>query len=323
MIGRRGFLLGLAAASVARPAQSATVHRIGMLDVVDAASNAANLAAFRGALAERGLAEGRNLVIDYRSADGRTERLSDLASELLALKVDVLVTRGTPAALAARHVTGTTPIVMATSGEPVAEGLVSSLARPGGNVTGLHMVVPGDMGATRLRLLKEAAPASSRVGVLWNPTNIYGEPLVREAEKVAPRLGLELKIFEVASPDLLERAFEAALLARIDALLTVEDSLTFGDRMVFVRFASMSRLPAVYGLREFADAGGLVAYGPDRRDMFRRAAIYVHRIFEGARPGDLPIEPPAKFELVVNLKTATTLGLTLPPGLLSRADHVL
>jgi putative tryptophan/tyrosine transport system substrate-binding protein len=322
MIDRRGFLLGLAAASITAPARASTVHRIGILDVVDAAANAANLAAFRRALAERGHVEGRNLVIHYRSADGRPERLTDLAAELAALKVDVIVTRGTPAALSAKQATATIPIVMASSGEPVAEGIVASLARPGGNVTGFSLVVPAALGSKKLHLLREAVPGLSRVGLLWNQTNIYAEPLVRDALTAAPTMGMQIKTLEIDRAASLESLFEAALLARIDALVAMHDSLMFSLRSRIVEFAAMSRLPAIYGLSEFVQAGGLMAYGPDRRDLFRRAAEYVHRIFEGASPAELPIEPPTVFELVINLKTARTLGLDLPPSMLSRAEHV-
>jgi putative tryptophan/tyrosine transport system substrate-binding protein len=322
MIDRRGFLLGLAAASVAPPALAAAVHRIGVLDVVDAASNAANLAAFRQRLAEHGHVEGRNLVIEYRSADGRPERLTDLAAELVRLKVDLIVTRGTPAALSAKQATKTTPIVMASSGEPVAEGIVASLARPGGNITGFSLVVPPAVGGKKLQLLHEAVPRLSRVGVLWNPTNIYVEPLVREVSKAGPAMGVEIKVLELDRWVPLEAVFEAALLGRIDALIVMPDYLALFYLGRIVEFAAMSRLPAIYGLSEFVDAGGLMSYGPDRRDLFRRAATYVHRIFEGARPAELPIEMPTKLELVVNLKTARTLGLTLPPSLLSRAEQI-
>jgi putative ABC transport system substrate-binding protein len=315
-------------AAEAQPADK--VYRIGVLEVVGAASNAENLRAFRQVLREFGYVEGQNFVIEYRSADGRAERFLDLASELVRLGVDVMVTRGTPAALAAKRATGMTPIVMASSGDPVAEGIVASLARPGGNVTGFHIMAPPELGGKRLQLLKEAAPATSRVGILWNPADIQSPLIVREAEKVARAMGVQLKSLEVprAWPSrpskAFDQAFEEALLGhQVDALIAVEDLLMFNGRTLVADFAAMSRLPAIYGLREFVDAGGLMSYGTDRRDLFRRSAIYVHRILTGARPADLPVEQPTKFELAINLKTAKVLGLRIPPSLLQRADYIV
>jgi putative ABC transport system substrate-binding protein len=327
VLDRRGFLasatLGCAGAAVAQAQPARAVRRIGVLEGGDGASNMANLDAFRRALAELGHVEGRDVVIEYRSSEGRAERLQALARELVRLGVDVLVTNGTPAALSARQVTSTTAIVMASSGEPVAEGLVASAARPGGNVTGLSLVHPDGVGGERLRWLEAAAPGVARVGILWNPTNIYSDPLVKDARRVAPTLGMQLRTFEVHAADQLDHAFEAILLAQVDALMTMTDYVTIAHRVRIVQFAKMSRLPAIYGLREFVEAGGLLGYGADRRDMFRRAATYVHRILGGARPGELAVEPPQRFELVVNLATARTLGLTLPPALLARADAVI
>jgi putative ABC transport system substrate-binding protein len=294
-----------------------------VLDVLGVASNEANLSAFRQGLRELGYVEGQNLVIEYRSADGRAERFPDLATELVRLKVDVIVTRGTSAALGAKHVTETIPIVMASSGDPVFAGLVASLARPGGNVTGLHIIVPPELAGKRLQLLKEVMPGLSRVGVFLDSGDIYSRLMMREIERVAHAIGVQLQSVEVRRPADFERAFEAAILDRVDALITVEGILTVTDLTRIVDFAAMSRLPAIYGLREFVDAGGLMAFGTDLRDLFRRSATYVHRILKGAKPADLPVEPPAKFELVINLKTAKALGLTIPPSLLRRADYVI
>jgi ABC-type uncharacterized transport system substrate-binding protein len=317
----------LYAASFPTEAQhDAKVYRIGVLEIVGAASNIANLSAFRQGLRELGYVEGQNFVIEYRSADGRPERFADLASELVRLKVDVIVTRGTAAALSAKQATGTTPIVMASSGEPAAEGIVASLARPGGNVTGFHIIAPAELGGRRLQLLTEAVPGSSRVGILWNPADIQTPLIVRETERVARAMGVQLKSLEVQGREGLatfEQAFEAALMGQVDAFIAVEDYLTFTHRARIVNFAAMSRLPAIYGLREFVDAGGLMSYGTDRRDLFRRSATYVHRILKGARPADLPVEQPTKFELAINLKTAKALGLTIPPSLLQRADYLI
>jgi putative ABC transport system substrate-binding protein len=325
---RRRFLVASLAGALGRPLaaraqQTRKVYRVGVLDVVDVAANADNLGAFRQGLSDLGYVAGRDVVIEYRSADGLTERLPDLAGELVQLKVDVLVTRGTPAALAAQHASRTIPVVMASSGDPAAEGVVASLARPGGNVTGLHLMAPAQFGGRRLKLLKEIVPGLSRVAVLSDPANHYGPVLIRDMARVAATMGIRLQRFDVPSPDGLERAFEAAALVRLDGLITVEDSLMFGQRARIVDFAAMGRLPALYGLREFVDAGGLASYGTDRRDLFRRAATYVHRIFRGASPADLPIEGPTRFELVVNRKTAKTLGLSIAPSLLTRADRVL
>jgi putative ABC transport system substrate-binding protein len=303
--------------------QAGKLRRVGVLDVVAAASNEANLGAFRQGLRELGYVEGQNLVIEYRSADGRAERFPDLATELVRLQVDVIVTRGTAAALGARHVTDTIPIVMASSGDPVFAGLVASLARPGGNVTGFHVMAPPRLAGRRLQLLKEAMPRLSRVGVLLDPGDVYSRLMMREIERTAHAMGVQLQSVEAPRPADLERAFEAALLDRVDALITVEGVLTVTELTRIVDFAAMSRLPAIHGLREFVDAGGLMAYGTDLRDLFRRSAAYVHRILEGARPADLPVQPPARFELAINLKTARALGLTIPPSLLRQADHVV
>jgi putative tryptophan/tyrosine transport system substrate-binding protein len=294
-----------------------------VLDVLGVASNEANLSAFRQGLRELGYVEGQNVVIEYRSADGRPERLPDLATELVRLKVDVIVTRGTSAALGAKHVTDTIPIVMASSGDPVFAGLVTGLARPGANVTGLHLMTPPDLAGTRLRLLKEVIPGLSRVGVLLDSGDVYSRLMMKEIEKVAHEIGVQLHSVDARRPADFDRAFEAAILDRVDALITVEGVLTATELSRIVDFAAMSRLPTIYGLREFVDAGGLMAYGTDLRDLFRRSATYVHRILNGAKPGDLPVEPPAKFELAINLKTAKALGLTIPPSLLRRADYVI
>ncbi len=270
--------------------------------------------------------EGQNLVIEYRSADGRPERFVDLARELVRLKVDVIVTRGTPAALSAKQATGTIPIVMATSGEPAAEGIVASLARPGGNVTGFYIIAPAELGGRRLQLLKEVVPGASRVGIIWNPADLQTPLIVRETERVARIMGVQLKSFELGRGEGLatfDQTFEAALMGQVDAFIAVEDYVTFTFATRILDFAAMSRLPGIYGLREFVDAGGLMSYGTDRRDLFRRSATYVHRILKGASPADLPVEPPTRFELAINLKTAKMLGLTIPPSLLQRADYLV
>ena len=316
-------MAGIAAPSAVEAQPAAKLYRIGVLEVVGAGANAANLEAFRNELRELGHVEGRSFVIEYRSSEGHNERFQDLASELVRLKMDVIVTRGEPAALAAKHATGTIPIVMATSGEPAITGIVASLARPGGNITGFHMMGPPDLGGKRLQLLREALPRLSRVGIFWNPADLQPPLLMRDTERVARAMGIQVKGLEVQRREAFEQAFEAALFARIDAFIAVEDYLTINDRERIVDFAAASRLPAIYGLREFVDAGGLMSYGIDRRDLFRRAATYVHRILGGASPADLPVGAPTRFELAINLKTARTLGLTMPPSLLRRADHLI
>jgi putative tryptophan/tyrosine transport system substrate-binding protein len=263
------------------------IFRIGVLDVLGMASNEANLSAFRQGLRELGYVEGQNVVIEYRSADGRPERFPDLATELVRLKVDVIVTRGTSAALGAKHVTDTIPIVMASSGDPVFAGLVTSLARPGANVTGLHLMTPPGLAGTRLRLLKEVIPGLSRVGVLLDSGDVYSRLMMKEIERVAHEIGVQLHSVDTRRPADFDRAFEAAILDRVDALITVEGVLTATDLSRIVDFAAMSRLPAIYGLREFVDAGGLMAYGTDLRDLFRRSATYVHRVLNGAKTGRL------------------------------------
>ena len=316
-------VLILAAPLTIEAQRTGKVHRIGVLEIVGVASNAANLSAFRQGLAELGYVEGQTFVLEYRSAEGRPERFSDLATELVQLKVDVIVTRGTPATLAAKHATQTTPIVMASSGDPALEGIVASLARPGGNVTGLYITAPPELGGKRLQLLKEAVPALSRVGILWNPGDLAAPLIVRDTDRVARALGVKLTRLELQRSEPFEQLFETALFDQIDALIAVEDYFTFTYRTRILDFAAMSRLPAIYGLREFVDAGGLMSYGTDRRDLYRRCATYVHRILSGADPAHLPVEPPIKFELAINLKTARALGLTIPPALLQRADYTV
>jgi putative ABC transport system substrate-binding protein len=317
----------LCAAPVAAGAQpGARTVRIGVLELMDAAANAENLDAFRRGLGELGYAEGRHFVLEYRTADGRPERFADLARELVGLGVDVMVTRGTPAALAAKRATSTIPVVMASSGEPAIEGVVASLARPGGNITGFHGLAPVEVGGRRLRLLREAVPAASRIAVLWNPADVQTPLLFRETERVARTLGVRLRSLELQTRQGLatfDRAFEAALMDQVDALIAVEDLLTMTYRGRILEFAAMSRLPAIYGLREFVDAGGLMSYGTDRRDLYRRSAAYVHRILNGAKPASLPVQAPTRFELAINLKTARALGLAIPPSLVQRADHLV
>jgi len=299
------------------------VYRVGVLETVGIEVNPRDFGAFRTALREAGYVEGENLAIDYRSSNGRAERMPELAAALVKSKVDVIVTRGDQAALVARHATSSVPIVMATSADPVSSGILRDLKRPRANVTGLHMMVPPEIATKRLQLLKDMVPKASRVAILTTPTNVHGEVLIRHTEAGARAMGIQLIRLDGRGRQELDRVFEAALMERIDGLVTVEDYFTLADRLRIIEFATMSRLPAVYGLREFADSGGLMAYGVDRRDLFRRAAGYVDKILRGASPGELPVEGPARFELVINRKTAKALGISIPPDLLRRADDVI
>jgi putative ABC transport system substrate-binding protein len=277
---------------------------------------------FPQALRELGWIEGKNVVFETRYADDRLDRLPELAAELIRLKVDLIVTYGTLAPLAAKRATATIPIVMSSAGDPLGSGLVASLARPGGNVTGLSMMVP-EMGGKRLQMLKQVLPGVSRVAILWNAANPYPALVFRQTEGAARGLGIQLQSLEVRSPGDFHRALEAAARQRAAALLTVEDPLIVGQRTQILDFTAKNRLPAMHGLREFVEVGGLMSYGVSLADLRRRSAGYVDRILKGAKPGDLPIEQPTKFELVINLKTAKALGLTIPPSLLQRADQVI
>jgi putative ABC transport system substrate-binding protein len=304
----------LAAPLVADAQQAPKVSRIGWL-----ADNPANsphvLEAFLQGLRDLGYVEGRNLVIEYRA----------LAAELVALKVDVIVGPATANALAAKQATRTIPIVFPAAADAVTSGLVTSLARPGGNVTGLSFLGPELIGK-RLELLKQAVPGVSRVAVLWQP-GVLGKradkDILKAAEVAARALGVRPQFVEAREPADFDRAFSDMTKARAGALTVWTTPMFFSERRRLVDLAAKNRLRAVYPWREFVDAGGLMSYGPDLADMFRRAATYVDKILKGAKPGDLPVEQPTKFELVINLKTAKALGLTIPPSVLGRADEVI
>jgi ABC-type uncharacterized transport system substrate-binding protein len=314
---------GLLAAPLAAEAQPAgKVTRIGVLETTSPALNAANLDAFRRGLRELGYVEGHNFTIEYRTADGRPERFPGLAAELVRLKVDVILTRGTPAVMAAKNATGTIPVVMAASADPVLSGVVSSLARPGGNVTGLSADVV-EVSGKRLELIREVAPGVSRVAALFNMSNPNDALQWKEMESAAPSLRLQLQLLDVRKPGDFAGAFDAAVKARAGALVVGIDALTWANHRSIVDLAAKRRLPAMYAGREFVDAGGLIAYGVSYPHLYHRAATYVDKILKGAKPADLPVEQPTKFELVINLKTARALGLTIPPSLLQRADEVI
>jgi putative ABC transport system substrate-binding protein len=316
---------GLVAAPLAAEAQQAAkVARIGFL-ALNPAPNPHLQEAFRQGLRDLGYVEGRNVVIEYRSAEGKPERFPTLAAELVALKVDVLVAPSTPGALAAKQATRTLPIVFATASDPVASGLVTSLARPGGNVTGLSILAPELVGKA-LELLTKAVPGVTRVAVLWQP-GVLGErtekDMLKGAEVAARALGVRLQFVEARGPDDFDRAFSDMTRAHAGALAVLGSSVFSLEGRRLADLAAKNRLPALYPWREDVDAGGLMSYGPNAADLLRRAATYVDKILKGAKPGDLPVEQPTKFELVINLKTAKALGLTIPPSLLQRADEVI
>ena len=326
---RRAFLAGTGAVLLAPPLaaetqQAAKVARIGYLLLNRAI--APNLPeAFRQGLRDLGYVEGRNVVIEYRDAEGKVERLPALAAELVALKVDVIVAPGPPHALAAKRVTRTIPIVFATAADAVGSGLVTSLARPGGNVTGLSFAGSELVGKC-LELLKEAVPGVSRVAVLWQPgyqNERTEKDLLKGAEVAARALGVRLQVVEARGPADFDRAFSDMTRARAGALTVLASSTFLNERRRLVDLAAKNHLPAVYVSRDFVDAGGLMSYGPNLPDLLRRAATYVDKILKGAKPADLPVEQPTKFELVINLKTAKVIGLTIPPSLLQRADQVI
>jgi len=305
----------------AQPA--AKVYRIGVLETTSAALNVANLEAFRHGLRELGYVEGHNLVIAYRSADGRPERFPALATELVRLPVDLILTRGTPAALAAcLAAKGTLPVVITGAGDPVGAGLVASLAHPGGNITGLSALTT-ELYAKRVELLTELLPHLARLAGLFNMSNPVLPAQWTEVERTARPLGVEPQLLDVRTPEEIGRAFDAAIKARADALVVAIEALTQAQRQPIVALAAQHRLPVMYAGREFVDAGGLISYGVSYPDMYYRAASFVHKIFTGTQPADLPVEQPMRFELVINLKTAQALGLTIPPLLLFRADEVL
>jgi putative tryptophan/tyrosine transport system substrate-binding protein len=327
MIDRRTFLAStgavlLAAPLAAQAQQAGKVYRIGMLETISTALNAANLDAFRQGLRELGYIEGQNVVIEYRSADGRQERFPDLATELVRLKVDLIVTRGTPAALAAKNATGTIPVVIAGAGDPVGSGIVASLARPGGNVTGLS-AFNVEIYAKRVELLRELVPRLTRIAGLFNMSNPVIPLQWKEAERAARSLGMQPQLLDVRNPEDLGRAFDAATRQRADALVVGLDALTQANGRLIVDLAAKHRLPAIYGSEEFVHAGGLITYTVNFPHQYYRAATYVDRILKGAKPADLPVEQPTKFELVINIKTAKSLGLAIPPSLLGRADEVI
>ncbi len=315
-------LVGLGNPVSAHAQQAAKIARIGFLGD-DPVAGAHLRAALLQGLRDLGYAEGRNVVIEYRFAQGKHERLPALANELVALKVDVIVVGPTVSALAAKQATRTLPIVFAAVGDAATSGLITSLARPGGNLTGLSNLTPA-LGAKCLEQLRQAVPGVSRVAVLWQPGVLGTEKeMLTRVEVVGRTLGVRLQFVEAQGPADFDTAFSKMTAARAGALAVMPGAMFFNERRRLAELAAKNRLPAVYSLREYVDAGGLMAYGPDLADMYRRAATYVDRILKGAQPADLPVEQPTKFDLVINLKAAKVLGLTIPPSVLARADHVV
>jgi putative ABC transport system substrate-binding protein len=321
---RREFitLVGGAAAwsTAARAQQPAKVYRIGYLSPSPISPEF--FAMQSEPLRQLGWIEGKNVIFERRYANNRLDLLAELAAELVRLNVDLIVAPGTLAPLALQRATSTIPIVMNSAGDPLGSGLVASLARPGGNVTGLSLMAP-DLGGKRLELLIETLPQVSRVGILWNAANPYSALVFKETQNGGKQLRIQLQSIEVRSPDDFDSALSTAGQQRADALITVEDPLTLLHRKRIVDFAATNHLPAIYGLKEFTEAGGLMAYGANLADLYRRAAGYVDKILKGAKPADLPVEQSTKVEFVVNLRTAKALRLNIPLPLIGRADEVI
>jgi len=324
---RRGFLGTLAGSLLSAPfgaeAQRAgKVCRVGVLWFTMPAVSAPFFEALRAGLRELGYLEGQNIVFEQRWAEKNPRRYPELAAELVRLKVDVIVAGNLESARVARDATATIPIVLTAGGDPVRAGLVSNLARPAGNITGLSELSP-DLAPKLLELLKAAVPRFTKVAILWDPSNPSQSPTRQESESAARMLGAAIISLEVAVPDDFERAFGAVTRQRPDALIVYTTPIMYSHRMHIVEFAARRALPAMYSAREFVDAGGLMSYGPNLQALFRRGATYVDRLAKGAKPGDLPIEQPTNFELLINLNTAKALGLTISPSLLQRADQVI
>ena len=314
----------LAAPRVAEAQQATKTSRIGYLSPNSASEpeNRGRLGALREGLRDLGYFEGQNITIESRWAEGEYGRLPDLAAELVHLKVDVIVTYAPPAIQAAKQATGTIPIVMAGIIDPVATGFVASLARPGGNITGLSLMAP-EMVGKQLEILKEAIPNVTRVAVLGNPANAGTSPQLRHAQEAARTLNVRLQLLEVRGPNEIDGAFAKMIKERVGAVVVLVDAMLINQRARVADLAARHRLPSVYGLMDFVEAGGLIFYGADDASRFRRAAMFVHKILKGAKPADLPVEQPTKFDLVINLKTAKAIGLTIPQSLLQRADQVI
>jgi putative ABC transport system substrate-binding protein len=323
---RREFMLAIGGAVagplIARAQPTAKTWRIGVLETISPDLNAKNIEALKRGLRDLGYVENQNYVLEYRSADGDSERFPALADELVRLRVDLIVTRGTPAARAAKSATESIPIVMAAIGEPLGMGVVASLARPGGNVTGLSGFVT-ELAGKRVELLKELRPGTSIAGFFSNMANPVVPPQWEVTRKAAQALGIEVSLLDVRSTDDIPAAFETAVARRVEALLFGIEAVVQANRQLIADLAARYRLLSIYPSREFVEAGGLMAYGVNYPDLYFRAAFLIDKIFRGANPGDLPVEQPTKLEFIVNLKAAKAIGLTVPPLLLARADEVI
>jgi len=327
---RRRTFISLLGSAVAWPlgarAQQAasTVRRIGLLLPGNARTTAVRgqLEAFRQGLKEYGWVEGQNIIVEYRFAEGREDALPAIAAELARLRLDIIVAESTVGIQAAKTVTQTVPIIMATSADPVGTGFVASLNRPGGNITGLSLQT-AELSGKRLQLLTEIVPGLARLAVLSNPLNPSIAPIVEQTKAAAQSLGVEVHVAEVQAPDKFESAFAAITSAHAGALIVLPDPVLYGQHPRVVTFTAASHLPALFPEKEVAEVGGLIAYGPSIPGSFRRAAAYVDKILRGAKPADLPVEQPTAFELVVNLQTARAIGVTIPTSILLRADEVI
>jgi putative ABC transport system substrate-binding protein len=312
----------LLALSVPAGAQQPRVPRVGYMFATTSSESPDLLKTVREGLRELGYVEGRTIALEVRWAEGRYERLPALAAELVQLRVDVLVAFTTPGALAAKSATSTIPVVMVMVGDPVGSGLVASLARPGGNLTGLSLLNP-ELHGKRLELLKDVLPKVSRVATLTNPGNPIHAVFWKETQAAAQALSLQLQPVEVRGPEDFAGAFAAAAGGHAGAIIAFDDPLTLGYSTQIVAVAAKNRMPVIYGFREFPEVGGLMSYGANRRDLYRRSAVFVDKILKGRKPADLPVEQPTKFEFVINLKAAKQIGLTIPPNVVARADKVI
>jgi len=321
---RRDFSKAVVILATAWPlaARGSAERKLASLGFLTAGTASLVFPALLESLRQLGWIEGKNIVVEQRYAENRNDRLPELAAELVRLNVDVIVAAGTLAPLAAKRATATIPIVMTSAGDPLGTRLVSSLAQPGGNVTGLSLMSP-DISGKRLELIEQIVPDIARVAIIWNATNPYPALVFRQTENAARQLKIEVQSLEVRTPDDVNSALEAAVRENANALITVEDLLTLNYRKEIADFTAKNRLPTMSGMREYVDAGGLLSYGPDLADLYRRAAVYVDKILKGAKPSELPVEQPTNFELVVNLKTARALGLTIPPDMLATANTVI
>jgi putative tryptophan/tyrosine transport system substrate-binding protein len=314
----------LAPCSPAKAQQQKKIPRIGFLIAVSPSANAVRNEAFRQGLRDLGYVEGKTIFIEWRTAEGKFDRLPDLAAELVRLKVDVIVTGGPASTPPAKEATVTIPIVMSSDSDPVGNGFVASLARPGGNITGLSQMAP-ELAGKRLELLKEIVPRPSRVAVLGdsNSNNSGNAQALRETELAAGAFKVQLQYLDVLDPKDIETAFRAASKGRAGAVLVLGSPVATSQRAQITDLAAKNRLPAMYPQSDYMDAGGLMFYGPSITDLYRRAATYVDKILKGAKPADLPVEQPTKFEFIINLKAAKQIGLTIPPNVLARADKVI